>query len=88
MRDFDKFVRSLADEDRATMIKNLTAADAAAYRAAHSGSQDKRYEARKRSERFGRIIYFLRHGSHSDSATNADLALCEFLVEKLKAKGQ
>jgi hypothetical protein len=88
MQDFDEFVLSLADEDRNTMIKSLNNAADRADKAAHSGSKDKRGEARRRSERFGRILYFLHNRSHSDSATVDDIELCKILSSKLQYKGQ
>jgi len=70
------------------MIRSLIATDEVAQRAAHSGSQEKRYEARERCKRFERIIYFLRSRSHTDTATETDRDLYEMLAEKLCAKGR
>ena len=86
MRDFDEFVLSLGDEDRRKMINSLRGAADRTDASRRSGSQDKRNEALRRCERFGRIIYFLLHRSHSDSATDADRALCQILAEKLQTK--
>lgn len=88
MRDFHEIVRSFADQNRKTLIKSLRNAADLADRAAHSGSQEKRYEARRQSERFGRILYFLLHDTHSNSATADDIALCRSLKEKLQSVGQ
>jgi hypothetical protein len=80
MRDIDELVRSLANEDRKTIIKRLVeAADRV---------QKRSPEAQERSERYGRILFFLRQRMHSDTATAADRELCDMLAERLRAKGQ
>ncbi len=97
MGDFDQFVRSLADRDRVDIINALIAADAVAQRRARgrgsraplgSTERGRAQEARRQSERYGRIIYFLRFRSPATGSTEADLALCDLLAEKLAAKGQ
>lgn len=80
MQNIDELVRSLANEDRKTIVKRLTEADDRINR--------RSLDAQKQSERFGRILFFLRRRMHSDSATIMDRELCDMLAEKLRAKGQ
>jgi hypothetical protein len=96
MRDFDEYVRSLADMDRGEIIKALVAADKRAAGIWQAGRRAKRdspakclsEDARHQVDRFGRIIYFLCFRSLATTATAADVALCDMLAEILKTKGQ
>ena len=94
MEDFDKWVLSLAErESLKEMIVTLSGkADAAEGRAhrikRRTGPEGaKREEARQEAERIGRILYFLRYGTDSDLATDADNALCTQIKGRLTTRG-
>ena len=96
VEDLDSKIRELSDLDRVSLIRELVLMDAGYQhqyrigRRAQLGSTE-RYrgdEAHARSERLGRIIYFLRFRSPAEYATADDMKLCKELAEKLQAKGQ
>ena len=92
----DEYVTSLAGLDRREIIRQLISADANARRLAKSGHRERRgtpeqcraEQARYDSERYERIIYFLRFRSAAQGLTDADLKLCNFLAANLTNKGQ
>ena len=83
--------------DLGEIIKALVAADKRAAGVWQAGRRTKRdspatkrrsEDARHQVDRFERVIFFLRFHSLATTATAADVALCDMLAEKLKAKGQ
>ncbi len=94
MNGFDEWVLSLANrESRKEMIVTLSGkADAAESHARRfkrrTGPEGaKREEAIDRVNRIGRILFFLRYGTDSDLATDADNALCTQIKGRLTTRG-
>lgn len=97
MEDLHTSIWRLSDLDRVPLIEALIRMDATAQATARGrGSRARRgtmeryrvEQASDDSDTLGRIIYFLRFRSPATHATAADLALCDELAEKLRAKGQ
>lgn len=97
MEDLRERIRRLSDLGRIPLINALIGIDAQEQarasgrdRRARLGStaRNRAEEARSNSNRLGQIIYFLRFRSPATNTSAADLALCDELAEKLKAKGQ
>ena len=94
MNGFDEWVLSLANrESRKEMIVTLSGkADAAGsharrFRTRTGPEGARREEARARVHRIGRILFFLRYGTDSDLATDADNALCTQIKGRLTTRG-
>ena len=94
MDDLDELVLSLAErESRKEMIVTLSgkgdAAESHARRFKRRTGPEgaKREEAVDRLPRIVRILYFLRYGTDSNGATDADIALCTKIKERLTARG-
>jgi hypothetical protein len=96
VEDLNTRIQRLSDLDRGPLIDALIRIDAemrdrprVGDRARLGSAERTRADdARSESDRLGRIIYFLRFQSPAFGATPEDLALCDLLAEKLKAKGQ
>jgi len=88
IEDLETRIQRLSDLDRATLIHALIWMDTVSQAQARKGRGQRAEQAQEDSDRLWRIIQFLRSRSPADSATAADLALCDMLAEKLQAKGQ
>jgi hypothetical protein len=96
MRDLDDFIiRLIADNSsRAELIAALNREAAATERVARrvrartSDEAERSREARRRVERIGRILFFLRNCSPASGATDADLKLYDLLDQRLRSRGE
>jgi hypothetical protein len=96
MEDLDSRIRRLSDLDRVPLIQALIRIDAEMKRLARSGrrarlgtpSRNRADDALEQTYRLGQIIYFLRFRSPATNTRPGDLAFCDMLAEKLRAKGQ
>ena len=96
MEDLNTRIRQLSDLDRVPLINALIHMDAEMQARSRTGRRARLLsteriradDARHASDRLGRIIYFLRFRTLAFGATSEDLALCDVLAEKLRAKGQ
>jgi hypothetical protein len=92
MRDLESLLGSLVNVDRTSLIAILCSEAERSERVVktirmRTGAQrQKRQEALRHVERIGRILYFLRHGTPADGATDEDMALCNRLAEKLRGE--
>jgi hypothetical protein len=92
----DARLLALADLNRVPLIENLILLDTRAQARVRAGRRAARDsvirrradEARIESDRFGRIIYFLRFRTLADRSTIEEAALCSSLADNLTAKGQ
>ena len=96
MEDLDTRIRALSDLERIPLIQELIRIDSGKQALARAGRRARRgtaeryrsEQARSDSDRLGQIIYFLRFRSPATNTSAEDLALCDMLADKLRAKGQ
>jgi hypothetical protein len=87
MRDLDALIASLVNIDRDNLIAILSSEAEAAKRVVKSmprrtrSQQARRSEVIDRAARVDRILLFVRHGEKDPGMSEADLTLCEALME-------
>ena len=94
MEDLATRIQALSELARIPMLHELIRIDAVAQartrggRRARLGTADRNRSetARWESNRLGQIIYFLRFRSPATNTSAEDMALCEMLAVKLRAK--
>jgi hypothetical protein len=90
MRDLEALLTSFVNIDRISLIAILTSEAAAADRLANSVrkramvSRRRRDAAIERAARVNRILSFFRDGETSSDMSEADLAACKLLEQRLR----
>jgi hypothetical protein len=94
MRDLDALLNSLVNIDRDSLIAILSSEAKGAERLANSirtrtsTQRFKRQQAVARAARINRILHFIQHGKTDPDMSDADLAVCKSLEDKLLAHRQ
>ena len=94
MRDLDALLNSLVNIDRDSLVAILASEAEAARRLANSirtrtsTQRLKRQQAVERAARINRILLFFQHDETRPDMSDADLALCKSLEDKLAARRQ
>ena len=94
MDDLGKWILSLADQKShlemfAALSRKAAEFEGIANRISkRTGAEgDRRHDALSRVHRIGRILHFLHHERVASDATDADMALCTEIKDRLTARG-